>query len=128
MGFLLLTRETEQSIQIGADVLLTVGRIGNGKVRLIVNAPKSMRIRRSEILPQPAAAAFDDAETRTHLVIRRRELEAIVIGDLVTVTVERIGVVRVLLSVEAPEELIVLRTEIIDRPPSEIQPQQKASA
>ncbi len=48
------------------------------------------------------------------LVLSRREKEAIVIGDRITVKVVEIRGNQVRLAIEAPKELKVLRTELVD--------------
>jgi carbon storage regulator len=48
------------------------------------------------------------------LVLSRREKEGIVIGDRITVKVVRIRGNQVRLAIEAPEEVKVLRTELVD--------------
>ena len=44
-----LTRKLYESIQIGVDVTVTVIRLGNGSVRLGIEAPKNVRIVRTEL-------------------------------------------------------------------------------
>ena len=48
------------------------------------------------------------------LVLSRRSKESIVVGDRITVTVVEIRGNRVRLAIEAPKEVRVLRTELID--------------
>ena len=48
------------------------------------------------------------------LVLCRRENESIVIGDRITVTVIEIQGNRIRLGIEAPKEVRVLRTELVD--------------
>jgi len=48
------------------------------------------------------------------LVLARREKEGIVIGDRITVKVVRIRGNQVRLAIEAPKEVRVLRTELVD--------------
>jgi len=43
---LVLTRKVEQSIKIGEDIIVTVVRIENGRVRLAIEAPREMNISR----------------------------------------------------------------------------------
>lgn len=61
------------------------------------------------------------------LVVSRKPQEAIRIGDAVTVTIERISGGRVTLSIAAPSDLPILRTELLhgcesSAPPSRSQP------
>lgn len=126
MGVLKVTRREGESIRIGPDVTVTVLRISN-YVRLLVNAPPMTPIRRSEIAARPANVVRPHA-ARGNLGLGRREGESIQIGADVRVTVERIGAVRISLSIEAPDEMVVMRTEIINRPANETSPPQKATA
>jgi carbon storage regulator len=48
------------------------------------------------------------------LVLSRRSKESIVVGDRITVTVVEIRGNQVRLAIEAPKEIRVLRTELID--------------
>lgn len=48
------------------------------------------------------------------LVLCRREKESIVIGDRITVTVVEIRGNQIRLGIEAPKEVRVLRTELVD--------------
>src|SRR5262245_9249284 len=46
---LLLTRKANESLQIGTDIVLKVSQISPGRVKLCIEAPRSMRIMRREI-------------------------------------------------------------------------------
>jgi carbon storage regulator len=48
------------------------------------------------------------------LVLSRREKESIVIGDRITVTVVEIRGNQVRLAIDAPKEIRVLRSELVD--------------
>ncbi len=48
---LILTRHAGESIRIGDDVEITVLRIKGTQVRLGVNAPPGVRVRREELSP-----------------------------------------------------------------------------
>lgn len=48
---LVLSRKLLESIHIGDDVVITVQQIGQGKVRLRIEAPLSIPVRRSELPP-----------------------------------------------------------------------------
>jgi len=50
---LVLTRKPGQKIQAG-DITITVCRIGPGRVRLGIEAPRSINIARTELLPAAA--------------------------------------------------------------------------
>ncbi|MCP4506068.1 MAG: carbon storage regulator CsrA [Fuerstiella sp.] len=47
---LVLSRKTGESIQIDDDILVTVSEVKGGRVRLSIEAPRSIRIVRQEIL------------------------------------------------------------------------------
>ena len=47
---LVLSRKTGQSIQIDDNIFVTVSAVRGGRVRLSIEAPRSVRIVRSEIL------------------------------------------------------------------------------
>jgi carbon storage regulator len=49
---LILTRRVGQSIKIGDDVELTVVQISGDQVRLGINAPRTVRVYRAEVLEQ----------------------------------------------------------------------------
>ncbi len=49
---LILTRRVGQSIKIGDDVELTVIQISGDQVRLGINAPRTVRVYRAELLEQ----------------------------------------------------------------------------
>jgi carbon storage regulator len=46
---LVLTRKENEKIYIGNDIVVTVVRTGNGKVRLGIDAPPEMVVLRSEL-------------------------------------------------------------------------------
>lgn len=50
------------------------------------------------------------------LVLSRKRSEQIVIGDRIRITVVRVDGCQVRLGIEAPEDQMVLRAELIDRP------------
>lgn len=47
---LVLKRKTQERIQIGDDIVITVIEAGVGKVRLGVDAPADVRVMRTELL------------------------------------------------------------------------------
>lgn len=49
---LVITRKKMESILIGEDIEISVVDIGNGKVRIGIDAPKPMKIIRKEILEE----------------------------------------------------------------------------
>lgn len=50
---LVLTRKIGETIQIGEDIQLTVLRIKGNTIRIGIEAPASVRVRRGEIPPKP---------------------------------------------------------------------------
>lgn len=54
---LVLTRKIGEKIMIGDDIVLTVVQIDRGKIRLGIEAPKSMPIVRSELIGMKDAEA-----------------------------------------------------------------------
>ena len=57
---LVLTRKTQEKIQIGDDITVTIVRIKGGSVRIGIEAPDSIPISRSELTK--VFAEFRDAE------------------------------------------------------------------
>jgi carbon storage regulator len=49
---LILTRKEGEQIKVGDDITITVKRLGNGKVRIGIDAPRGMKIVRKELLEQ----------------------------------------------------------------------------
>ena len=50
---LVLTRKDGESIRIGSDVIVKVSQISGGRVKLAIDAPRDVAIRRNE-LPERA--------------------------------------------------------------------------
>lgn len=57
---LVLTRKADQKIQIGANVTITVIEVKGRYVRLGIEAPRDVRIVRSEIASPPPPVAFPE--------------------------------------------------------------------
>ena len=53
---LVLTRKLGQRLMVGDNIVVTVLSVRNGQVRIGIDAPRSVAIRREELeaLPQPA--------------------------------------------------------------------------
>ncbi len=60
---LVLSRKIGERIHIGNDVFVEVRRVSGNRVTLAINAPKSVRILRGELME--AARAFDVLEDST---------------------------------------------------------------
>ncbi|QDT41526.1 hypothetical protein Pan241w_15890 [Gimesia alba] len=52
---LVLTRKKNESIRIADDIVLTVVRVHGGKVKLGIECPRKVPIRRSEVPPAPVS-------------------------------------------------------------------------
>ncbi|XZE56311.1 carbon storage regulator [Planctomycetaceae bacterium SH139] len=50
---LVLTRKTNEQVSLGDDITITILRINNGSIRIGIDAPRHVRILRSEIDPHP---------------------------------------------------------------------------
>jgi carbon storage regulator len=51
---LVLSRKIGETIQISDDIRVTVKQVSGGRVRLAIEAPESIRIRREEIADVPS--------------------------------------------------------------------------
>jgi carbon storage regulator len=51
---LVLTRKPGESLMIGDDIEITVLRVGDGRVRIGIRAPRDVRLFRKEIYPEPS--------------------------------------------------------------------------
>ena len=61
---LVLNRKLGESIVIGDDIVVTVQQTRNGRVRLSVEAPQSVRVLRQELLSSQSAAECSPASIR----------------------------------------------------------------
>ncbi len=52
---LVLSRKENEAILIGDDIVITVSRISGNRVRFAIDAPKEVRIVRSELIQQGVA-------------------------------------------------------------------------
>ncbi|MEC8025995.1 MAG: carbon storage regulator [Myxococcota bacterium] len=59
---LILTRRAGEAIRIGADVEIVVKELGKNHVRLGINAPRDVKIRRLETLGDPEIESHEDTE------------------------------------------------------------------
>ncbi|HVP29075.1 MAG TPA: carbon storage regulator CsrA [Myxococcota bacterium] len=53
---LVLTRRVGESVRIGTDVCVTVASIGNGQVRIAIEAPLELAVHRGEVYERIARA------------------------------------------------------------------------
>jgi carbon storage regulator len=58
---LVLTRKLDESVMIGDDVEVTIHEISGGQVKLLIAAPRSVKLWRSELWRERRRRAADDA-------------------------------------------------------------------
>jgi carbon storage regulator CsrA len=56
-AMLVLTRKRDEQIQIGKDVTITIVRLHGNMVRIGIEAPRDVRVRRAELPPLTRAAS-----------------------------------------------------------------------
>jgi carbon storage regulator len=61
---LVLSRKLNERIFIGHDITIMVTRLGNGQVRLGIEAPQDVLIRRSELIEQWEDMPIETARSR----------------------------------------------------------------
>lgn len=71
---LVLTREIDQSINIGSDIKIIIVGLRGDRVRIGIEAPKHIEIHRSEIFEEIQAERKHDAE----IVQKNRDLTNVV--------------------------------------------------
>lgn len=59
---LVLTRRVGESVRIGADVCVTIVSVGNGQVRVAIDAPLEFPVHRGEVYERIARANREAAE------------------------------------------------------------------
>ncbi|MGN6544286.1 MAG: carbon storage regulator [Aureliella sp.] len=61
---LVLTRKPNQQLHIGNDIVITIVKVRGNTIRLGIEAPKDVRVLRSELDPKPAGgeAALEDSQ------------------------------------------------------------------
>ena len=65
---LVLTRKLHEQIKIGHDITITIVRLHGNTVRVGIDAPKNVRVTRSELLARIAAeAAAKEKEAELHV-------------------------------------------------------------
>lgn len=77
---LVLTRKVGERIQIGDQITLSVIRIQNGKVRIGIEAPDSVRIRREELGTD--SSCHDDGISPQEPCISHRKTTVLLSCDL----------------------------------------------
>lgn len=61
---LVLTRKTQEKIQIGDNIVLTILRVKGQAVRVGIEAPRDVRVLRSELPASAEAEASDETKTQ----------------------------------------------------------------
>ncbi len=78
---LVLTRKINEKIKIGDDIEITVVGISGGAIRLGVEAPRSVKILRSEVYEEiqrqnkESAAEIDQIDSLQKLILQNIKLE-----------------------------------------------------
>jgi carbon storage regulator len=60
---LVLTRKTQQTIQFGSDIVITILQVKGQSVRVGIEAPRGVRVVRGEIASKPAHVRSPDLQT-----------------------------------------------------------------
>lgn len=53
---LVLSRKTDQSIQIGNEIVVKIAAVSGNRVKVAIDAPREVAIRRAELEVEPATA------------------------------------------------------------------------
>lgn len=120
---LVLSRQLSEVIEIGQTISIEVIRISSRTVRLLICAPRDMKILRGEITEATGTETVgsDDADDGQAtvgkgaggLVLSRKRKETIVINDDIVITVVKIQGGTVRLGIDAPREITVRRSELV---------------
>jgi carbon storage regulator CsrA len=113
---LVLSRHAGEKITIGGQIEITIGTVTSSSVHLYIAAPKFIRVRRTEI-PDDLEAERPDANDPEGLelgglVLTRKLLEAVTIGENIIIQVVRIDRSTVGLLIQAPRHVSVDRLEL----------------
>jgi len=125
---LVLSRQRDECIIIGDNIVITVVEIRGDKVRLGINAPPEIPVHRQEVYEaiirenlranrsnSPVSSnAKPNARPGGNLVLSRQRDESIVIGENIVLTVVDIRGDKVRLGVHAPTEIPVHRQEVYE--------------
>ena len=68
---LVLSRKTGERIHIGDDIFIEVRRVAGNRVTLAVNAPRTVRVLRGELLE--AAKSFEETPAERHAAATQPE-------------------------------------------------------
>jgi carbon storage regulator len=61
-----MSRQTNQSVKIGDDIIVTVTQVRGGRVRLGVTAPREIAVDREEVYEAKRAEKARESEAATH--------------------------------------------------------------
>ncbi len=103
---LVLTRSLHQVILIGDSIEVSLDQIGTRVVRFSIRA-SGYPIARGE------CPAVGNASKDGVLILARKRGEQIIIGDRITITLLRIVGNRVKVGVTAPQDMRILRDELV---------------
>ncbi len=109
---LVLARKQYESIRIGDDVTVTIYRFGRSRVHVGLQAPPQVPIVRGELPP----GAGGGAGGKGSLVLTRRVGQSIRIDNDIVVTIVSVDRGKVRVGVEAPRDIRVVRTELLESP------------
>lgn len=124
---LVLTREINESIMIGDDIEVTLSGIYMGdEARINIHAPKKTPVHRKEIYDKilkngdkraknNISKQFEDSHDATEygtLSLGRKKSEAIMIGNDIKITITGFKGDRVLIGIQAPKTVKILRKEL----------------
>jgi carbon storage regulator len=70
---LVITRQPGSSILIGEDIKVTILEVSGDKIKIGIDAPKSVRIMRSEVLDTVKANLEDDQSVKTQALESLKE-------------------------------------------------------
>lgn len=132
---LVLSRQRDESIMIGDNIVITIVHIRGDKVRLGIIAPPEIPVHRLEVYkaiqrerlgdspckPQPEPSVLASIFSKTPppvrpgmLVLSRKRDESIMISDIIVITIVDIRGDKVRLGIDAPTEIPVHRQEVYE--------------
>ena len=57
-----LTRRSEESILIGENIWVKIGRLQGNRVQLLIDAPRDVRVLRGELVKPPGGLTTEEAK------------------------------------------------------------------
>lgn len=110
---LVLSRDQDEAIIIGDNIVLTVQEFRGAKVRVHVSAPKKIPVYRAE-LGSPTSKRRSNSRKNGSLIISRKKGEEIIIGRNIAIMVVNIRDEKVRFGISAPRDIPVHRKEVYD--------------